>query len=125
MGRPVHFEIHADDPERAVAFYTGLFGWKANRFSDQEYWLLSTGDGDGIDGAIMKRIGGRPEIGSAVNAFVCTIAVEDCDGAVADAVESGATVALPAFDIPNVGRVAYLIDTEGNIFGVLSSDVAA
>ena len=125
MGRVIHFEIHADDPERAVAFYTSLFGWKANRFSDQEYWLLSTGDGDGIDGAIMKRIDGRPETGSAVNAFVCTITVEDCDAAVADAVEAGATIALPAFDIPSVGRVAYLIDPEGNIFGVLSSDVAA
>jgi predicted enzyme related to lactoylglutathione lyase len=125
MGRVIHFEIHADDPERAVAFYTTLFGWKANRFSDQEYWLISTGDGEGIDGAIMKRIDGRPNMGSAVNAFVCTIQVDDCDAAVADAVEAGATIALPAFDIPNVGRVAYLIDTEGNIFGVLSSDVAA
>ena len=125
MGRVVHFEIHADDPERAVAFYTGLFGWRANRFSDQDYWLLSTGEGEGIDGAILKRLGDRPVVGQPVSGFVCTVTVPDCDAAVADALEAGATVALPAFDIPNVGRVAYLLDTEGNIFGVLSSDVAA
>ena len=28
MPRPIHFEIHADDPDRAVAFYKGLFGWE-------------------------------------------------------------------------------------------------
>ena len=37
MGRVVHFEIHADDPERAVGFYTGVFGWTVNRFGDQPY----------------------------------------------------------------------------------------
>lgn len=125
MGRVIHFEIHADDPERAAAFYTALFGWKAQRFGDQEYWLLSTGEGEGIDGAIVKRMGDRPPPGHGMDAFVCTVHVEDCDAAVADAVDSGAEVALPAFDIPNVGRVAYLVDTEGNTFGVLSSDVAA
>ncbi|HVE94284.1 MAG TPA: VOC family protein [Acidimicrobiales bacterium] len=125
MGRVVHFEIHADDPERAAAFYTGLFGWKAQRFGDQEYWLLSTGDGEGIDGAIVKRMGERPAPGHGIDAFVCTVHVVDCDAAVADAVDAGAEVALPAFDIPSVGRVAYLIDTEGNTFGVLSSDMAA
>ena len=25
MARPVHFEIHADDPQRAIAFYTDVF----------------------------------------------------------------------------------------------------
>ena len=28
MPRPVHFDITADDPERAVAFYEKVFGWK-------------------------------------------------------------------------------------------------
>ena len=42
MGRVVHFEIHADDPERAVAFYTGVFGWTVNRYGDMPYWLLTT-----------------------------------------------------------------------------------
>ena len=28
MGRLVHFEIHAEDPERAIEFYKGAFGAK-------------------------------------------------------------------------------------------------
>lgn len=27
MPRPIHFEIHAADPERAQRFYGALFGW--------------------------------------------------------------------------------------------------
>ncbi len=27
MPRPIHFEIHAADPQRAIAFYAALFGW--------------------------------------------------------------------------------------------------
>ena len=28
MPRPIHFEIHPADPERAQAFYRTLFGWQ-------------------------------------------------------------------------------------------------
>lgn len=27
MPRVVHFEIHTGNPERAVQFYSGVFGW--------------------------------------------------------------------------------------------------
>jgi uncharacterized protein len=32
MGRPVHFEIHASDPDRTQAFYEAVFGWAIARF---------------------------------------------------------------------------------------------
>ncbi len=31
MSRVVHFEIQADQPERAVDFYKNAFGWEFNR----------------------------------------------------------------------------------------------
>ncbi len=31
--RPVHFEIHADDPKRAMKFYTDVFGWKFEQWN--------------------------------------------------------------------------------------------
>ena len=66
MARPVHFEIHADDPQRAIAFYTDVFGWTVNQWGDQPYWLVSTGPTDepGIDGAILPRMGDRPLTGA-------------------------------------------------------------
>ena len=27
MPRPIHFEIHAGDPQRAISFYNQVFGW--------------------------------------------------------------------------------------------------
>jgi predicted enzyme related to lactoylglutathione lyase len=58
MPRVVHFEINADNPERAVKFYQNIFGWKVNKWvGPMDYWLISTGDKEqpGIDGAIMKK----------------------------------------------------------------------
>ena len=47
MPRVVHFEINADDVERAVQFYSDVFGWKAEKWAGpMEYWLIMTGEGD-------------------------------------------------------------------------------
>lgn len=32
MNRVVHFEISADDPTRAVNFYTNAFGWEIKKW---------------------------------------------------------------------------------------------
>src|SRR5512143_3641338 len=121
MSRPVHFEIHADDPERAVRFYTGLFGWTVNRYGDQEYWLLSTRPDDepGINGAIMPRNTDRPAQGAPIVGIVITMDVEDIDASLAKALELGGAMAMDKMDIPGVGTVAYVFDTEANVIGVL------
>jgi len=67
MARVVHFELPADDPERAVKFYEGVFGWQIQKWDGpQDYWLAHTGapDTPGIDGAIMRR---DPTMPSVVN----------------------------------------------------------
>ena len=33
MSRPVHFEVQADDVERAKAFYGAVFGWEFQDYS--------------------------------------------------------------------------------------------
>lgn len=58
MPRVVHFEINVDEPERAVKFYSDVFGWKIQKWEGSiEYWLITTGSSDepGIDGGLMKR----------------------------------------------------------------------
>ena len=32
MPRPFHFEIPADRPERAIAFYEQVFGWRFQKW---------------------------------------------------------------------------------------------
>jgi len=127
MPRPIHFEIHAADPPRAIAFYTALFGRKFEQWAGQPYWLVVTGDKTtpGIDGGLLPRRGPVPAEMAAVNAFVCTIDVPDVDASSKRVVELGGTIALPKMPIPTVGWLAYGKDTEGNLFGMMTMDANA
>jgi predicted enzyme related to lactoylglutathione lyase len=125
MARIVHFEVHAANPEGAAKFYESAFGWKFQHIPAIDYWMISTGEGPGIDGGMLRRRGDPPVPGQAVNAHMCTIGVDDIDASMKTALEAGATLALPKMAIPNTGQVAYLTDPEGNIFGVFQNDPAA
>src|SRR2546421_98070 len=126
MRRVVHFEIHSADPERAVRFYHGLFGWEFSKWDGPvDYWVIRTGPADqpGINGGLLRRHGTID--GTAVIAYVCTIDVPGLDDALTQALGLGATVALPKMPIPGVGWLAYVKDTEGNIFGMMQADAQA
>jgi uncharacterized protein len=127
MARVVHFEIHAEDPERAAAFYRAVFGWEIKRWGEQPYWLVSTGpDGTpGINGGLLPRRGPAPAEGQPVNAYVCTVQVDDLDGDLAKALLHGGTLAVPKMPIPGVGWLAYCKDPEGNILGIMQPDQKA
>ena len=125
MPRPVHFEIHSSDPKTAIKFYGYLFGWTFQRYAPMEYWLVNTGEGEGINGGLMKRLGGGPVDGAAVNAYVVTIGVPSCKDYFEKAKKLGAVVALDLHAIPDVGWQAYVKDPDGNIVGLHESDSSA
>jgi hypothetical protein len=135
MNRVVHFEIHAEEPERAARFYREVFGWDIKEWTvpgveiphENRYWLATTGTADvrGIDGGILVRRGSAPAEGQPVNAYVCTIGVPSVDEAVAKTLAAGGTIALPRMPIKGVGWLAYCKDTEGNLFGVMQDDQSA
>lgn len=127
MPRVIHFEIHADDPARAIRFYQELLGWQFTAWGggDAEYWLIKTGEAGtpGIDGGLVRRRGAID--GQAVTAFVCTVDVADVKSTFAKAKTLGGVEALPVMPIPGMGWLAYVKDTEGNIFGMMQADPAA
>lgn len=125
MPRPIHFEIHADDMDRAQAFYESMFGWSFRSWGDEAYRLVLTGDGPGIDGGMVRRRGAPPVGGEPLGSWVCTVDVEDVDAYVARAQAQGGTVAVPKMAVPGVGWLAYVKDTEGNILGLMQADAAA
>ena len=126
MARVVHFEIHAENPERAIQFYQKSFGWEFQKWEGpMDYWLVMTGPKDqpGIDGGLVPRQG---EIdGQAVIAYVCTIDVPDIDATVTTVETIGGTIAVPKMAVPTVGWLVYFKDTEGNIFGAMQTDPEA
>lgn len=125
MARVGHFEIHSDDPERAVAFYGGVLDWEFTKWEGGwDYWLIKTGPAEepGIDGGLMRRMGDRPQLGQAVNAYVCTAMVTSLDDTIAAVEKHGGGIALPKMTVPGIGWMAYFHDTEGNIFGAMQTD---
>ena len=127
MPRPVHFEIHATDPERAQRFYRTMFDWQFDSWGgDTPYWLIKTGTAEpGIDGGMVQRQGGEPAEGQAVNAFLVTVDVPDCAGYFKRALDAGGSAALDVQAVPGIGWLAYIKDTEGNIVGLMQNDPAA
>lgn len=116
MPRVVHFEVPADDPDRAAAFYAEVFGWTITRWRGREdYWEVSTGTGaEGIDGGLRRRA-------APVQSTVATVDVASVDKATAKVVEQGGRIVMPTVSVPGVGYLAYCEDTEGNVFGVIES----
>ena len=125
----VHFEIPADDPERAAQFYRDLFGWRINRWENPngiEYWLVETVPTDekgapvrpGVNGGLMPRTypGQQP---------VNYIAVRSVDEAVAKAERLGAKLMMGKTPVPGMGWFAQMSDPEGNVLAVWETDNAA
>ena len=127
MGRVVHFEIHAAQPQRLIDFYTGLFGWKIERWGPIEYWTIETGSADqpGINGGLVPRRGETPAEMQPVNAYVCTVEVTALDAALDQAGTLGGSLALPKMPVPGVGWLAYIKDPDGNILGLMQPDPQA
>ncbi|MBY0095746.1 VOC family protein [Mesobacillus maritimus] len=130
MGRLLHFEIHVDDMDRAKTFYGEVFGWKYEDYSEfagMPYFGAVTGDDKepGINGALMKRQGPRPQPGQALNGYACTMGVEDYDSTEAKILANGGQVALPKYALPGMAWQGYYIDPEGNIFGIHQPDANA
>jgi predicted enzyme related to lactoylglutathione lyase len=126
--RVIHFEIHAEDPDRASRFYQALLGWEFAKWSGpMEYWVIKTGPADqrGVDGGLFRRRGPGPVAGQAVNAFVCTVDCSSVDDLVRRIPGMGGSIVVPKMPIPGIGWLAYAKDTEGNIFGFMQADPTA
>ena len=128
MNRVVHFEIQAEDPERAAKFYSEVFGWDIKNWSGGqfEYWMVMTAEKDskepGINGGLLRRPAKTPPHECGTNAFVCTMQVENFDKIAKKILKAGGIVAMPKFALAGMAWQGYFLDTEGNTFGVHQPD---
>jgi hypothetical protein len=119
--RVIHFEIQADDVNRAKNFYEKALGWKIDQMMTKEqggmdYYGLKTGeDGTpGINGGLYQR---PPE--NKLYTYDCTIQVENLDMAIEAVKKNGGQIRGEKMEIPGVGWFAGATDTEGNRFGLM------
>lgn len=123
MNRVIHFEIQADDVERANKFYQAALGWSISQVMTKEqggmdYWMIETGEGPGINGGLYQ----RPQSGEdRFYLYDCTIQVEDLDQTVEAVKNAGGIIITEKSMIPGVGWFAGAKDTEGNRFGLMQA----
>ena len=126
MNRPVHFEIQAEDTARAMTFYEAVFGWKFERWAENDYWMIMTAEKDsaelGINGGLMPRPKPLAEGACGLNAFACTMLVANFDETAAKIIAANGRLAMAKFALPGMAWQGYFLDTEGNTFGIHQPD---
>ncbi len=129
MNRVVHFEIHVDDPERAMKFYADVFGWTFMQWGERKYWMVMTAPKEstepGINGGLLPRSASMPHGVSGANAFVCTVQVENFDEIAKKIIAAKGAVTMPKYALVGMAWQGYFLDTEGNTFGIHEADVNA
>ena len=123
MRKVVHFEIPADDLERAKDFYGSVFGWRLQTMpmGDGDYTVVTTTPVDeqtqvpeeagGINGGLVQRE-------EPLATPVITIDVEAIDDTLKQIETSGGSTLTPRSPIPGMGAYAYFRDPEGNVLGL-------
>jgi predicted enzyme related to lactoylglutathione lyase len=114
MSNPVgYFEIPVTDMDRAMAFYTAVFGWDLERTTVDGYDMALLPHSDGAPGATGALAKGDVYV-PTVNGVILYFGVEDIDAVMARALEAGGSVLYARKAVPGVGFVAEFKDSEGN-----------
>lgn len=108
-------QLNTTDPERALEFYGGLFGWRGEPVEggEQPYWGVY--DGDRLNAGLMLM---PPGMGAPPHWLVYfgSDSVEDAVERIADL---GGQVMVPPTDVPG-GKILVAKDPQGAIFGLWS-----
>jgi predicted enzyme related to lactoylglutathione lyase len=124
MPTVVHFEIPADDVERAQKFYGALFGWKIEKFTSpmpMDYWMVTTGAKAGemaLGGGMLKRQ--QPD--QRITIYVDVPSVDEYMERVK---KLGGQVCVPKMAVPGMGYYAVCLDQENNGFGLWENNPSA
>jgi predicted enzyme related to lactoylglutathione lyase len=118
----VHFDIAADEPQRAKQFYQSLFGWKM--FAPPgitDYYMVGTENPDGTDG-LGGGLGKRGEPSQRITMYVGVDSIDDYSRKVT---KLGGKVLHARMPVPGWGYLTTCVDTEGNTFGLWQEDKSA
>ena len=113
-GVPCWVDTSQPDPDAAVAFYGGLFGWELENTmpadSPGKYFIARIRGGD------VAAVGSQPEGGPTNAVWNTYIWVQNADEAAAKVRDAGGRVLSEPFDVMDAGRMAVCADPEGAAF---------
>ena len=115
-GVPSWLDTSQPDPEAAVSFYSGLFGWEFEDVmpagSEGKYFIARL---RGLDAAA---VGSIPEGAPPMALWNTYIWVESADETASKVRDAGGSVLMEPFDVMDAGRMAVFTDPEGAAFCV-------
>ena len=118
-GSHIWYELLTPDPVAAKSFYDAVIGWdiEPQPAGEMDYRMIRAGDGNNVGGVM--RLNAEMAQHGAKPIWLGYVAVDDVDATVARVEARGGKVHLPAFDIPDVGRIAMVADPQGSTFYVM------
>jgi uncharacterized protein len=115
-GVPCWVDTSQPDPEAAVDFYRGLFGWEFEDVmppgSEGRYFMARLRGGD------VAAVGSIPEGAPPMAMWNTYIWVDSADDAASKVRDAGGGVLMEPFDVMDAGRMAVVTDREGAAFSV-------
>jgi predicted enzyme related to lactoylglutathione lyase len=113
-GDLIHFEIRAGDAARAQGFWAALLGWTFTAAPGALPYTMTRAGGEGPTGGLYRS-------DSDERGLVPYFSVDDLDAALERVRELGGEV-RDSGPVPEVGRYAHCVDTEGNPFSLFWTD---
>ena len=115
-GVPCWIDTSQPDPDAAVTFYSGLFGWDFEDVmpagSDAKYFIGRIRGGD------VAAVGPVPEGAPPMAMWQTYVWVDNADETAAEVRDAGGQVLTEPFDVMDAGRMAVFADPEGAVFCV-------
>jgi predicted enzyme related to lactoylglutathione lyase len=118
QGTPCWIDLQTTDTEGAKAFYAALFGWSYDDLPTPMgavYSMAQLGSDTVAASAPQPPMAADNGVPPSWNTY---LAVDDADAAVAAAAASGGAVLMPAEDIMDSGRMAFVADPTGAVVGL-------
>jgi uncharacterized protein len=120
MDKVVHFEIPFDDKEKCKDFYEKVFGWQMQDMPGMDYTIARSGEVDEnqmmkekgvINGGMFKRV-------EDLKVPMITLNVKSVDATLEKVKGAGGEVVREKSAVGEMGFIAYLKDSEGNVVGL-------
>jgi predicted enzyme related to lactoylglutathione lyase len=115
-GVPCWIDTSQPDPDAAVTFYSGLFGWEFRDAmppgSEGKYFIAQLRGGD------VAAVGSIPEAAPTTAMWNTYVWVDSADETASKVRDAGGSAVMEPFDVMDAGRMAVFTDPEGAAFCV-------
>ena len=115
-GVPCWVDTGQPDPEAAVTFYSGLFGWEFEDTmppeADGRYFVAR------LRGEDVAAVGSIPAGAPQMATWNTYVWVQSADESASKVLDAGGSVLMEPFDVMDAGRMALAADPEGAAFCV-------